>query len=505
MVTLCAAGSGHAFRMPYLQGCHLRMRCPGLRGIAFWLVVPCLFGTTPFFAQQLHWIEPLDTAITAKNVEGKGRVVQKHGLVFAGIGKDQKAIWGPPREFRKGRFEANGKVGWLLSNGQPGIPALYDKVAKVAGFFELTQNGLTAVADSNHHLIFPFTKIRYSTNKNNREIGIVKSLDSFYLIDQSGQLTFAKGYRNLTKGLGSQFIGNTGFGEVLLDEHLKPLCGAAQIEPLYSDDLYWLSLGGKVGYADKNAAVVCPIDYQNIPGPSLTYHYLQRNDSLFYFDGSNAPYPIPQVRGKFTLLEAQVLKVKTQTDTARYFWLNKEMAHPLDADYLQPYVHNQMRAAKKGGKFGFLNIATNQWVLPPEYDRVYGKLPLGYAIVERDGRFGLVDSLGRFTLPIQYAKISFLLLAPKAVKVTDPSLGSQPVFFTLTGKQLPSNVVDVGSVSWFNKKGWLFASDAKYLRGIFDERTGEEIFPISIRSTTYLPDKYLLVCTEAGCGILKVE
>jgi len=61
-------------------------------------------------------------------------------------------------------------------------------------------------------------------------------------------------------------------------------------------------------------------------------------------------------------------------------------------------------SGKNRTKWGWLNFK-NEWAIPPVYDNARNFNDDGYAIVEKGGKKGVIDTLGKIILPIKYASV----------------------------------------------------------------------------------------------------
>lgn len=291
----------------------------------------------------------------------------------------------------------NGKMGCIDRSGNIIIPLLYDYFSDFSEGLAVVRAGdKCSFIDVNGKKVFPidfddangFYKGRARVTYNGKE-GI---------IDKTGAFIVPAKYRYITSfeegKAGVRLNDKWGF----IDENGKEIVPAIyDYVNSFSNGMAAVKLNGKWGFIDENGKEIIPAIYDYVTSFSNGMAAVELNGKCGYID-SAGNLAVPAIYDKSNFFGK----------TAGVVWLNRKYGAvdrtgkiivPVEYDLVYEYENGEYFSVGQNGKEGMYD-KSGRLVIPVVYDDLL--IDDGMALMERNGKWGVIDFTGKVLAQPQY-------------------------------------------------------------------------------------------------------
>jgi hypothetical protein len=338
---------------------------------------------------------------------------------------------------KKGSF-----FGFMDFEGHTVISPTYENLSFYRdGLALAVKNGKAGYIDKGNKVVIDF---KYDSGSDFEEgRAIVRVGEKFGVIDRSGRLvlplefeelgTFSKGliygkkdslyayYDNagvqrIEEKFDEAFSFSNGLAKVQIGEYeaFIDVNGSVVVPPLYTsiqffnDSLLIFEQDERYGIMNRNGQIVDSAKYDRIGNLSSDRAIVIKREMLGYMNGAGKIVLEPKFEefpncfeiGRFNGTHA-VVRWK-----GKYGVIDKLGKMVIPANYLQLHTFSPLTAFNKGKGWGYIDL-TNSPVIAPLFDNAES-LKEGYALVEKAGLFGMIDTKGNLSVPFAFTQIERL-------------------------------------------------------------------------------------------------
>ncbi|HEX8428111.1 WG repeat-containing protein [Hymenobacter sp.] len=171
----------------------------------------------------------------------------------------------------------------------------------------------------------------------------------------------------------------------------------------FVEGVAWVRQGTLYGYINGGGTSLTPVQYRRASNFQHGRASVELNGETFYINpgGQRLASP-PDPEPETDYLEQGDL-VRRQGKVGFRFTMGASTVVPAEYDEIQDLHHDGLLLVRQGLKWGVLNSSGNL-TLPLEYDAIRATAANGcaYPIVEQAGRFGYLDTEGKLLTKVQY-------------------------------------------------------------------------------------------------------
>ncbi len=419
------------------------------------------------------------------------------------------------------QIEQNGKAMRVTPHHFQGLSEF------VNGFAAAVKEGRWGVIDHSGKEVLPFIHrhIDYSDS-----VWVAQKYPAFQLtsLDGNAETTF---HYDKIENIGPNLFrfGLNGVSGLITDKMEVVSIGQFDQINYLSSGNYWVEKGGKTGIISATGKVIIPLQKQEIEAESNGWRVTHSNSSVTFHlpDGTEVPLQAYSQLGRFKGNRCRVVR------NGKVGYLNTRYQEAIACNYLdgEDFTGNQAVVRTSSGLYGAID-STGTFIIRPHLDtlatfseghflyregRFWGTLDHqgiegskgfeahyqitneGSILVEANGKYGLVNAVGKSVLPIQYDSIRFL--------ETDLCLIWQSgtrMFMPLQSREVPTpNLYSVYDTVWLPTEG--MAATSQKGRWGFIDHMGRMLITVQYDSVLPFSNGMAPVLIDGGWGYLNTN
>lgn len=167
----------------------------------------------------------------------------------------------------------------------------------------------------------------------------------------------------------------------------------------------------KIGIMDSVGTMVWPIEYKHIK--AVNKCFLLYQDNKWGLAGPDGSPLVPIIYDAHRIQDNLVYFLQKRQDQLVYHTLTHQQNELADLTLSSFNPKTGLWSIKKEGKWGMIDVLTNEILIPCKYDRMvtfyrysdFRRLVYGYVRVVNDGKYGIVTLKGKTILPCKYDEI----------------------------------------------------------------------------------------------------
>jgi hypothetical protein len=266
----------------------------------------------------------------------------------------------------------------------------------------------------------------------------------------------------------------------------------------YNHDPQVRTLDENVGLINRSGELVVPYSYKDLK-PIGDYFLAYKKDKIGIIDSQN------NILVPITFDRHQV-----ETNSLHTFWLDNACQGIFDfnpsefsllngyqaIDYIEGLVKYGYTPVQKDGKYGLINSHFEE-VIPVIYDEMKNYIHLGYFKVKKEKFYGFVDTTGNVIIPIKYLKIGAIFLDDR---IWFTNKEGKYGFLDRNGKEIIAAQYDFVTNFYVNK-----AIVYKDGFAAFIDKKGNLLTDYKYKQAQYQREQFVVTNKDGDVGLLNAQ